>query len=120
MPKKLKRRYGTTKLHFITFSCYRRLAFLRTVRVRNAFLIVLNEVRGRYHFVIVGYVVMPEARSSADRRVGKGESFGGGAGVEAAGVAEVEGEESREVFGGTGEFVEGCRGASQFLAAAIL
>jgi len=44
MPKKLKRRYGTTKLHFITFSCYRRLAFLRTVRARNAFLIVLNDL----------------------------------------------------------------------------
>jgi REP element-mobilizing transposase RayT len=60
MPKNLKRRHGTTKLHFITFSCYRRLAFLRTVRARDAFLIVLNEVRGRYRFVIVGYVVMPE------------------------------------------------------------
>jgi len=60
MPKNLKRRYGTTKLHFITFSCYRRLALLRTVRARNAFLIVLNEVRGRYRFVVVGYVVMPE------------------------------------------------------------
>jgi putative transposase len=60
MPKNLKRRYGTTKLHFISFSCYRRLAFLRTVRARNAFLIVLNEVRGRYRFVVVGYVVMPE------------------------------------------------------------
>ncbi len=30
------------------------------MRARNAFLIVLNEVRGRYRFVIVGYVVMPE------------------------------------------------------------
>ena len=60
MPKNLKRRYGTGKLHFITFSCYGRLPFLRTVRARNAFLIVLNEVRGRYRFVIIGYVVMPE------------------------------------------------------------
>jgi putative transposase len=60
MPKNLKRRYGTTKLHFITFSCYRRLALLRTVRARNAFLIVLNEVRGRYRFLVIGYVVMPE------------------------------------------------------------
>jgi putative transposase len=60
MPKNLKRRYGTTKLHFITFSCYRRLRFLRTVRARNAFLIVLNELRGRYRFEVVGYVVMPE------------------------------------------------------------
>jgi putative transposase len=60
MPKKLKRRYGTTNLHLITFSCYRRLPFLRTARARNVFLIVLNDVRGRYQFAIVGYVVMPE------------------------------------------------------------
>ena len=30
------------------------------MRARNAFLIVLNEVRGRYRFEVVGYVVMPE------------------------------------------------------------
>jgi len=45
VPKNLKRRYGTTNLHFITFSCYRRLPFLKTARVRNVFLVVLNEVR---------------------------------------------------------------------------
>jgi putative transposase len=39
---------------------YWRLPFFRTARARNAFLIVLNEVRGRYWFVIVGYVVIPE------------------------------------------------------------
>ena len=39
---------------------------------------------------------------------------------ETAGVAEVAGEDSREIFGGTAEVVEGCRGASQFLAAAVL
>jgi putative transposase len=60
MPKNLKRCYGTTNLHFITFSCYRRLPFLRTARARNVFLIVLNDVRQRYQFAIVGYVVMPE------------------------------------------------------------
>ncbi|MGA9143445.1 MAG: transposase, partial [Candidatus Acidiferrales bacterium] len=60
MAKNLKRRYGTGNLHFITFSCYRRLPFLRTERARNVFLIVLNEVRGRYPFAIIGYVVMPE------------------------------------------------------------
>ncbi|MGH9747720.1 MAG: REP-associated tyrosine transposase, partial [Candidatus Acidiferrales bacterium] len=40
--------------------CYRRLPFLRTARARNVFLIVLNDLRGRYQFAIVGYVVMPE------------------------------------------------------------
>lgn len=40
----LKRRYGTTNLHFITFTCYRRLPFLRTARARNVFLIALNYI----------------------------------------------------------------------------
>ncbi len=60
MPKNLKRRYGTGNLHFITFSCYRRLPFLKTAHSRNVFLIVLDEVRTRYKFAVVGYVVMPE------------------------------------------------------------
>ena len=60
MPKNMKRRYGSGHLHFITFSCYRQLPFLRTARARNIFLIVLDEVRGRYQFSVIGYVVMPE------------------------------------------------------------
>src|SRR5450755_4700537 len=60
MAKNLKRRYGTGNLHFITFSCYRRLPFLKTPRARNVFLIVLAEVRTRYQFAVIGYVVMPE------------------------------------------------------------
>jgi putative transposase len=60
VPKNLKRRYGTGNLHFITFSCYRRLPFLRTARAQNLFLRVLNQVRARYLFALVEYVVMPE------------------------------------------------------------
>ena len=45
---------------FITFTCYRRLPLLRSVRARNAFVHVLGEVRDRYGFSTVGYVVMPE------------------------------------------------------------
>lgn len=57
MPKNLKRRYGTGDLHFITFSCYRRLPFLKTAHSRDVFLVVLAEVRTRYQFAVVGYVV---------------------------------------------------------------
>ncbi len=32
MPADLKRYYGKGHLHFITFSCYRRLPLLKTVR----------------------------------------------------------------------------------------
>jgi putative transposase len=39
---------------------YRRLPFLSSPRSRDRFLAVLEQVRERYHFVVVGYVVMPE------------------------------------------------------------
>jgi putative transposase len=60
MPKGLKRIYGFGHLHFITFSCYRRLPLLGTVRARNTFVQILGEVRTRHGFKLVGYVVMPE------------------------------------------------------------
>jgi putative transposase len=60
MAHKLIRHYGRGHLHFITFTCYRRLPLLRTVRARNAFVQILGETRDRYGFSLVGYVVMPE------------------------------------------------------------
>lgn len=56
----LERRYGLGDLHFITCSCYRRLPFLTTDRARDCFLEILHEVRNRYDFALLGYVVMPE------------------------------------------------------------
>jgi REP-associated tyrosine transposase len=60
MTKGLKRIYGRGHLHFLTFSCYQRLPLLGTVRARNLFVEELREIRERYEFVLVGYVVMPE------------------------------------------------------------
>ncbi len=60
MIKRLHRCYGEGYLHFITTSCYRRQALLGTSSSRGLFLEVLECVRRRYHFVVVGYVVMPE------------------------------------------------------------
>ncbi|MGH9682619.1 MAG: REP-associated tyrosine transposase [Candidatus Acidiferrales bacterium] len=60
MPKGLQRIYGQGHVHFITCSCYRRLPLLGSARVRNIFVKILGEVRGRYGFALVGYVVMPE------------------------------------------------------------
>jgi putative transposase len=54
------RYYGAGDLHFITCSCYRRQPLLGTSRRRGLFLKVLEQVRKRYVFVVVGYVVMPE------------------------------------------------------------
>ena len=60
MANKLIRRYGGGHLHFITFTCYRRLPLLRSFRARNVFVKLLGQVRDRYGFSLVGYVVMPE------------------------------------------------------------
>ncbi len=59
MPKGLKRYYGQDQLHFVTFSCYRRLALLGTARARNMFAKELSRARRDYGFLLVGYVVMP-------------------------------------------------------------
>ena len=59
MPKGLKRYYGQGQLHFITFSCYRRLPLLGTVPARNLFVRELSRVRQEYGFSLAGYVVMP-------------------------------------------------------------
>ena len=58
MPKKLKRYYGKGHLHFITFSCYRRLPLLGTARARNPFVRALGKTRERCQFLLAGYVVM--------------------------------------------------------------
>ena len=60
MPRELKRYYGAHDLHFITCSCYRRLPLLDTADRRDLLLNLLEEVRQRHRFVVLGYVVMPE------------------------------------------------------------
>src|SRR5438477_5274272 len=60
MPAGLKRFYGANHLHYLTCSCYRRRPLLGTPRRRNAFLKILEQVRQKYDFTVVGYVVMPE------------------------------------------------------------
>lgn len=60
MPNRLHRYYGAGYLHFITTSCYQRRPLLGKARSRDLFLEVLESVRRRYRFVVVGYVIMPE------------------------------------------------------------
>ena len=60
MPAGLKRHYGRGDLHFVTFSCYRRLPLLRTSRARDVFVKELGKVRDEMGFHLLGYVVMPE------------------------------------------------------------
>ncbi|MBV9075725.1 MAG: transposase [Acidobacteria bacterium] len=56
----MRRFYGQGDLHFITSSCYRRKPLLGTARARDIFLELLEEVRRRFRFDVIGYVVMPE------------------------------------------------------------
>lgn len=60
MPRGLKRYYTGRDLHFITCSCYQRKPLLNSAHRRDLFLRMLEEVRCRYRFTVVGYVVMPE------------------------------------------------------------
>ena len=47
-------------LHFITFSCYRRLPLLDSSAAKEIFELTLERVRVWYGCYITGYVVMPE------------------------------------------------------------
>ena len=60
MPAGLKRYNGKGDLHFITFSCYRRMPLLKTARARDIFVRELGKVRDETEFSLIGYVVMPE------------------------------------------------------------
>ncbi len=60
MARRLHRYYGAGYLHFITTSCYRRQPLLGNKQNRDLFLRVLEEVRRRYQFAVIGYVIMPE------------------------------------------------------------
>ncbi len=60
MTEGLHRFYGADDLHFLTFSCYRRLPLFTNQAYCDLFLTILERVRRRYRFVVLGYVVMPE------------------------------------------------------------
>jgi putative transposase len=60
VPNKLHRYYGAGYLHFISTSCYQRMPLLDRPQHRDMLLEILERVRRRYRFVVVGYVVMPE------------------------------------------------------------
>jgi REP element-mobilizing transposase RayT len=63
MPTRLHRYYGAGYLHFITTSCYQRRALLGSHN-RDLLLQVLERVRKRHHFVVVGPVLINEERKA--------------------------------------------------------
>src|SRR5579864_5971792 len=60
MPWGLHRYHDTGALHFITWSCSGRKPLLDSSETRDLVLKVLEQMRNRYRFVVVGFVVMPE------------------------------------------------------------
>ena len=60
MPQGLKRYQQAGELHFLTFSCYRRLALLGSPQARHIFEQTLERVRRWYDLGVFGYVIMPE------------------------------------------------------------
>ena len=59
MPAGLRRFYGKGDVHFVTFSCFRRLPLLESPRMRDLFVKELEKVRDAMRFRLIGYVVMP-------------------------------------------------------------
>ena len=60
MPSGLHRFQKCGCLHFLTFSCWRRLPYLCTPKAADLFESALEGVRRRYGWAVLGYVVMPE------------------------------------------------------------
>jgi putative transposase len=60
MPSGLKRYKRAESLHFITFSCFRRLALLEAREAKETVEAVLEQARARNQAKIYAYVLMPE------------------------------------------------------------
>ena len=60
MPSHLKRYQTGGDIHFITFSCYRRLPYLNDDAARLVFQEQLERLPQRHQFYVFGYVLMPE------------------------------------------------------------
>ena len=60
MPSGLKRFQQAESLHFITFSCFRRLPLLEAAQARETFEAVLEATRARHQARVYAYVLMPE------------------------------------------------------------
>ena len=60
MPSQLRRYDELDHIHFLTFSCFRRLQFFRHDDVKLSFIHALAAVRTKHGVRWLGYVVMPE------------------------------------------------------------
>jgi REP element-mobilizing transposase RayT len=60
MPKFREAVYGKGHLHLITCTCFQKLPKLGEEKHRDVFVRLMEELRVKFRFAIVGYVVMPD------------------------------------------------------------
>ena len=60
MPSRLRRHDEFGHVHYVTFSCFRRLQFFRHPNVSDVFVESMKQVRSNLAIRWLGYVVMPE------------------------------------------------------------
>jgi putative transposase len=60
VPSRLRRHDEWGHIHFVTFSCFRRLQFFRHDGPRAAFVEAMKLVRAKFGVRWLGYVIMPE------------------------------------------------------------
>jgi len=125
MPAGLKRYYGQGHLHFLTFSCYRRLPLLKSVRAREIFLRELARVRDELGFHLIVYVVMPAhvhlLIRFIDQRAAARNAFGGAAETETARRSTIARPKATHIHKADDVFLWRMqRAAASFLASTIL
>lgn len=60
MPKHRAAVYGKGHLHLFTCACFRHLPKLGEEKHRDVFVRLLEELRVKFRFTVVGYIVMPD------------------------------------------------------------
>ena len=60
MPKSREAVYGKGHLHLVTCVCFRKLPKLGEEKHRDVFVRLVEEVRVKFRFAVIGYVVMPD------------------------------------------------------------
>jgi putative transposase len=60
MPKSREAVYGKGHLHLASCTCFRKLPKLGEEKHRDVFVRLVEEVRVKFRFAVVGYVVMPD------------------------------------------------------------
>ena len=99
MRNPLRRYYGRSDLHFVTFSCYRRRPFLGTRRPRDRFVRILDEVRSRHAFRLIWICGDAGTRSPAAQRSKESHAIESTASAETKGFPSAP-REREEVCGG--------------------